>query len=260
MNKSESFPIAEYARKLCKAKKSYDFPLVTYDFVADTKCYHPGMLEVEGYIGELLRSGERERIKDGLSNILYWGWARRKGLQRSWVKNFRCKVEVDQLVEFAEIAGSLSGPGLVRLREIELPLFSRMSFVSKIRMFLDPISYPVLDLKIADFAKSERFPPLKCLKAYPKYIPITVHNEKIYGCWASWCRAVAEQVNSEPTAPCKNLRAVDVERAIFQLASCDQTTEAWQLLAGPQDCLYEDGRGDHDGPPNTKGTPKDTRA
>ena len=234
MNKTERIPIAEYARMLCGATESYEFPKVTFDFVTEKECRHPDMTRVEGYIRDLLTSGEAGDIKDGLSNILYWGWAQRSSLQCKRVQIFREQVREVHLVQFMEVAGGLRGPGLVSLKKIRLPQFSQMSFVSKVRMFLEPEKYPVLDLKIAGFANTECFSPLKNLKIYPTSIPITKHNETIYEDWASWCWEIAGLVNAEPTAPCNTLRAVDIERAIFQLASDGQSQEAWRLLARPQ--------------------------
>ena len=243
MRQTERMAIGEYARKLCKAKKSYDFPAVTYDFNAGEKCRHSDMRGVEEYIRDLLISGDQSAVNEGLSNVLYWGWARDD--RRDYrVKRFRAKVCPHHLDEFAEIAANLDDPGLVNLNNIGMPEFSGVSFVSKIRMFLDPNNYPVLDMILAEaFSQHDTFPPLKHLRFRKKIdfgkradvqIRITKSNDQVYGEWASWCSKTAGLVNAEPTAPCKNLRAVDVERAIFHLVGRGRKSEAWRLLSGPQ--------------------------
>ena len=242
----QQLEIHEYANSLCKAKESYDFPKVTYDFVAEKENCHPDMWGVEKYIQGLLNSPDRVAIKNGLSNVLYWGYARH-GIQSKRVYKFRDGVSDHHLDKFAEAVAGLQGlrePGLIRLKKIGMPEFSRMSFVSKIRMFLDPDNFPVLDTKLAEnFSQYHIFPPLLNLTFKKKsehgqqgdtQIRITRSNERTYDEWASWCRETARQVNSEFTSPCKDLRAVDVERAIYQLANSDQAS-AWELLSGPQE-------------------------
>ena len=119
------------------------------------------------------------------------------------------------------------------LKRLKLPQFSQMSFTTKILMFLDPNSYPVLDLKLAKaYAQRGGFPPLQDLTVHMS-IPITVNNGTCYGQWAYWCRSIAARVNGAPGSPCRDLRAVDVERALFVLADSGRMGEALSLLAGP---------------------------
>ena len=67
------------------------------------------------------------------------------------------------------------GKALVALRRLKLSQFSQMSFTTKILMFLDPDSYPVLDLRIAKaYANRPDFPPLQGLRdpaEYPHHGP-----------------------------------------------------------------------------------------
>ena len=244
-NDVERLPLRQYANLLCHAVESYDYPAVTYDFGQldyDSsgpnlprvwENHHASMREVEQYIGGLLTSSEPEGIKNGISNVLYWGYASQPGRQKYWVWKFRNNVKDCTLKSFAKEVQSLSGPGLVSLKQISVPGFSGMSFVSKLRMFLDPTRYPVLDQNLAKaFSQRDSFSPLQLLtfgKAETS-IRITENNQEVYGKWASWCRGIAQQTNQVPPHP--NFRAVDVERAVFQLV--DQPTEAWRLLRGPR--------------------------
>ena len=74
---------------LCEAIRDYDFPAVTYDFTEEKHLHHDSMLAVEQYIGTLLRSKDVSVVKDGLSNVLYWGYARQPRRRDFRVSDFR---------------------------------------------------------------------------------------------------------------------------------------------------------------------------
>ena len=63
------------------AVAAYDFPAVVYSFRADRELHFQSMREVESHIAGALCSDSSEKIKDGLSNVLYWGYARSRGRQ-----------------------------------------------------------------------------------------------------------------------------------------------------------------------------------
>ena len=253
-------PTCEYAALLCGAVRSYSFPSVTFDFRDGVERQHTDMRGVEQAIGESLRSDDIDAVRNGLSNVLYWGWARQPGLRNHKVSAFRTTVGQGdgRLVRFRELVKSWrwrnngsqrtarsaaddTPPIAQRLRaltSLELPQFGRMSFATKILMFLNPENCPVVDLKIARaFANLEDFAPLKGL-TFGTGIPVTAGNAACYERWALWCRCTAELVNEAPESPCRGLRAVDVERALFTLADAGRSDEARTLLAGPEgrDC------------------------
>ena len=214
-------PLQQYAALLCEAIRDYNFPAVTYDFTEEKELHHDSMLAVEQYIGALLRSKDLSAVKDGLSNVLYWGYAQQPGRRDFKVSDFRKTIpdpERDpKLDQFAQLIRS-GRPGLVNIKKRQLCQFSQISFVSKILMVLDPTRYPVLDLKIANaFAKSS-FLPLQNLTFAQGGIRITERNATAYDTWACWCRDIATVVNEAPVSPCRGVRAVDVERALFTLA------------------------------------------
>ena len=240
---------SDYGAALCMAIREYDFPTVTCDFDAgDAKIRHADMRGVEDRIRELLVSSSRKQVKDGLSNVLYWGYANSPGRRDYRVRKFRKDVTDGQLDRFAEIAARTPPPGPARIKKIGLPQFSGMSFITKIMMFLDPAGCPVLDMKIAEaFSQSSVFPPLEGLvfrkrsrfhRRSDTTIRVTKVNECVYGKWASWCRGIAEYVNASGSS-CEGLRAVDVERALFTLADSDRGAEAWTLLRGPRGWMSE---------------------
>ena len=252
----QQLKLDEYARRLCAAKKAYDYPAVTcFDFDAFLqlkgrnilkkkglyeKEHQNNMLEVEELIRGQLLSQDIEVVKDGLSNVLYWGYARRKGRQFDRVKIFRKGVTRDHLEKFA---ASLKEPYGIRLDDIQrinMPQFGKMiPFASKILMFLHPEKCPVLDNQIADFGKKFKVPGLNDLKTDTDTSIRSTSNTRVrYMQWARWCGHVAERVNSLPTSPCKDLRAVDVERAIYSSIPAKKdrnqdATQAMLLLAGP---------------------------
>lgn len=246
----------EYADLLCKTIEKYDFPKVTYDFAKDPDYEHKDnqdnqnphrkdnphahdcMRAVEKYIGDLLHSEDTKSVKDGLANVLYWGHAR-QGYRDTRVNKFRNAELENKLKEFVQLARELAGSSIVpsagdllKIRDLGIPQFGRVSFASKILMFLDPARYPVLDWKIANaYAKKPDFPPLQNLtfSINAKSIRITERNTAVYDTWACWCREISRVVN-EVLEPPYHVRAVDVERALFTLADINDVR---LLLAGP---------------------------
>ena len=233
-----------YATALLGAIEGYDFPTVTYDFDKREEVRHPDMRSVETWVRRLLLARNRCDVRDGLSNVLYWGYMNSPGRRDFRVKAFRENVTDDQLDGFMRIGRRTPAPGLLDFKGIGLPQFSGMSFVTKIIMFLDPDRQPVLDMRIAEaFSRSPDFPPLQALAFRTKadfgknadtQVRITRHNECVYNEWAAWCVRIAAWANAEPTSPCSGIRAVDVERAVFTLAESPDRAGAWRLLRGPE--------------------------
>lgn len=204
------------------------------------------MFIVEKHIHDLLCSKDLLSVKDGLSNVLYWGYANSPGLQKHRVRRFRDAVaDSDSRLEaFAELTESHPLPTLLCIRQVELPQFSQTSFASKILMFLDPAIHPVLDLKISRaFANKPCFPPLLDLTFNDTGIPITQKNVVVYEKWACWCRGIAALVNGLRASPRHDLRAVDIERALFTLAGNDGDEDdpgkARAILRGPEGWTLE---------------------
>ena len=236
----------DYAALLCGALGLYSFPPVTFDFERRRERPHgvevrphEAMRGVEKCVGESLRSRAPSSIRDGLSNVLYWGFAQQPGLQRARVHKFRDRVQpsdprLDGFMNFvSSMTSQAAAERLLALRQLKLPQFSQMSFTTKILMFLDPNRFPVLDLKIARAAMRCGFPDMHGLRIYTG-IPITKASTACYERWACWCQGIAAKVNGMPGAPYRDLRAVDVERAVFSLADLGRTDDARRLFAGPR--------------------------
>ena len=243
----------DYGALLCKALGRYSFPPVTFDFESERERRHgvearphEAMRRVEQCVSDLLRSPDARAVRDGLSNVLYWGWAQKPGLQRARVHKFRdmMKPSDPRVVRFMNFVHSMprssqsAAEQLRALEQLKLSQFSQMPFTTKILMFLHPNRFAVLDLKIARVAKQCRFPLMQELKIYMSNtdsarIPITRANAARYERWVRWCQGIAERVNGITGAPCRDLRAVDVERAVFSLADLGRTGDARRLLTGP---------------------------
>jgi hypothetical protein len=96
-----------------------------------------------------------------------------------------------------------------------------MAFLTKLRTFLEPERYCVLDSKVASLT-----PLATRLKRQPTYIPITAENERAYKWWIDVCCSLALRLGMHPDA-----RPVDVERGLFYLVDCGKRDIAEQLLS-----------------------------
>ena len=232
-----------YASALRAAIERYRFPAVTYDFEKEREICHADMRDVEECIRGQLRDKKTKTVKEGLANVLYWGYANNPGPRAHRVEKFLKSVTEKMVEDFISVAESQETPELFDIKKIGLPQFSGMSFVTKLIMFLNPDRQPVLDMKIAEsFSQRSEFPPLEALvfrkradfgKKADTRINITKRNQSVYGEWASWCRETAASANAESGSSGKSFRAVDVERAVFALADACDRAEAWRLLRGP---------------------------
>lgn len=211
-------------RVLEQAIQDYDFPCVTFDFASQRELENPTMREVETEIRSQLLAESIEAVKDGLSNVLYWGYAR-TGYGPTRVKRFRDNVWDAELARAGEVFREMSGPGVRQIARLHLPEFSGLSFTSKVRMFLDPINYVVLDLKLANLEVDSHTHILHQIHAYSSTIRVTKHNEAVYEQWSQLCRRIAIEYFSYAA-----LRAVDVERGIFHLVQAGSGREAAKIL------------------------------
>lgn len=205
---------------LTEAIKAYDYPPVTYDFAQEREVRFSTMRSLDDYLQNLLRTSDVLSLKDGLSGILYWGHYR-TSYRDHRVREFRAGVADEQLQLAIETFQVLEGTGLMNLRKLALPEFRYMAFVTKLRTFLDPERYCILDSNVASLA-----PLAKRLKRQPTYIPITAQNDRAYTWWIETCRALASHLHTEPTA-----RPVDVERGLFYLVDHGKRDCAEQLLS-----------------------------
>ena len=216
----------EHQEALLRAIRAYDFPSVTFDFTTGTEKPLASMLAVEQEIRECLLSEDTQTIKNGLSNVLYWGYAR-IGFRDYRVRRFRQTVTTNQLIDARTLFPRLQGPGVIAIKNLGLPEFSGLSFISKVRMFLDPSRYVTLDKKLMRLRDQDR--PTIIHKVPMSHrltsIPITRAMETFYEEWSGLCRKIAASDLSE-----HSIRAVDVERGVFFLVGNDQAGPAAEIL------------------------------
>lgn len=226
---------ADLAR-LVAAVEAYAYPSVTFDFERRTERVHRNVRELEQVICDDLTSAQPERVRAGLANVIYWGYAR-QGRRDVRVRSFLEAVTSAHLDRAREAFASVHGPGLRDLKRIGLPRFTQVTFLSKLRMFLDPVCYAALDLKLAKLRFEQPSTLLHDLKVQPTSIPVTAHNEAVYAAWCAACQALATALGPE-----RGWRAADVERGVFHLVDIGQAASAARLLA--RTAASATGRGD----------------
>lgn len=211
---------------LFQAIRDYEYPFVTFDFEAQHEITHPSMRDVESTIIHLLLSDDPKTTKNGLSNVLYWGYAR-VGFRDTRVDRFRQNVTEAQLHKANLLFRSIEGPGVRQIAHLRMPEFRGLAFVSKVRMFLDSSRYVVLDRKLLKLREQQRRNIFHEVNWGRKEtaIRVTRHNEYIYERWSALCRDIAAKYGEDD-----DVRAVDVERGIFQLVQTKRADLAAEIL------------------------------
>ena len=207
------------------AIERYDYPRVTYDFRAKRELKHPTMREVETTIKNDLVSKHLDSVKYGMANVVYWGH-RRAGYQWFRVQRFINDVTEQQLREAMDSFHSMRGAGLGSIKRLRLREFSGMSFVSKLRMFLDPRQFVVLDQTLMELASAKTHTLFAKVKQHKTSVPITQPNERRYAEWSQLCVR-----GSETYFTGTGVIAVDIERGIYQLVNEDRLDIAAELVA-----------------------------
>jgi hypothetical protein len=105
-----------------------------------------------------------------------------------------------------------------------------MSFTSKLRMFLDPANYVVLDSQLLKLKASKQKTLFQKIKKYPTSIPITCENCEHYDKWCRVCESAAKRY-----FPSTNVIAVDIERGIFDLINHGKMEKAAELVSSMED-------------------------
>ena len=211
---------------LRNAITGYAFPCACYDFINNTPNHQPNMLAVENLIRVDLTSGNTSSVKNGLSNVLYWGYAR-IGFRDFRLARFRTKVTVEKLMISATLFQNIVGDGLMQIKAIGLSEFSGMSFISKVRMFLDPENYVIFDKQILKMNQIQVPTVLSEISFAQTETRIRVSgpNVKVYNNWCRKCTSISKTYFGG------QYRAVDVERGFFTLIQGGNTQLAAAILS-----------------------------
>ena len=213
------------ASSLSQAIETYAFPSDYFNFSENVPEPQTNVSDVETKIQHDLCSGDWQKVRDGLSNILYWGYAQMG--KRDWkVQNFRTKVERHELCDAANLFRGSRDPSVLEIKKLGLPEFSGLSFVSKVRMFLDPANSATLDFQILKIRQHCSGTVLAGLRVSEKetQIRITVQNAQAYERWCEKMRAISNIYF------CGRFHAADVERGFFRLVQCGLTKLAAEIL------------------------------
>jgi hypothetical protein len=210
-------------KKLSDAVNGYSFPTAHFDFSTQTPIDGLTMTQLETRIRQQLLSSSISDVKDGLSNVLYWGFAQMGGLALVRVERFRSAVADAQLEQASELFAKQQRPALYDIARLKLPQFSKVSFVSKIRMYLDPVESATLDRQIMQMHKVHNGTVLAAFKEDATSIPTSLVNSHAY---ESWCERLAYIAQTYlPSA-----RVVDIERGLFQMIQSGEVNEAAAIL------------------------------
>ena len=204
------------------AINGYNFPVVYFDFASNTEIDAKKMCVLEGVISKMLRSPQQQQVKHGLANIIYWGNAQ-AGYRDYRFKQFLNNVTVYQLQKFQGMVVNGQTPTLRQIKNIGMPQYSGISFISKIVTFLDPAKYCVLDFRIAELRNHSGTKAINNLKINKTQITVTANNCKQYDQWCNECQMISNKYYSG------QYRAVDIERGFFHLI-CNRRLRDAQLI------------------------------
>jgi len=189
--------------------QGYAFPAVYFNFLNNEEVNAEHMAALEVVIRQMLLAPQQQQAKFGLANVIYWGNAN-AGYQMYRVDRFRNKVTPDQLAQFQNLVENGTIPTLREIRDIRMPQFSGISFISKIIAFLDPVNYCVLDLLLSRLGENQGNKALHHLVVNTQ-IRVNARNSEAYLLWCQECQAINSLYYEG------RYRAVDVERGFFNL-------------------------------------------
>lgn len=206
-----------------KSINSYAFPAVYYDFNVGKRRNVDNMSVLELIIKDLLLSSCLQQVKYGLANIVYWGNAN-AGYQMYRTNKFMDNVTDAQIRKFQLLVKDDNIPTLEQIKQIKMPQFSGVSFISKVIAFIDPVNYSVLDLLIAKL-RNGKTPISNALYriTVTTQISVTNNNSAVYHAWCKECQRISTQYYDN------KYRAVDVERGFFNLIQEGKLTYAQQI-------------------------------
>ncbi len=213
----------KYAVLLEDAVKNYGFPPVYYDFSNDTKVKAPSMSTVEQVIKAQLTANSLEQVKHGLANVVYWGNAN-AGYQKHRTNKILNSITSEQLTSFQQLVASGNIPTLEQIKNLKMPQFSGVSFISKIVAFLDPDNHCVLDLLLSRLAPASANKALGLLKVSGQ-IGVTKVNMQVYKLWCEECARINQTYFEN------RYRVVDIERGFFKLIQDDELPIAQEIYA-----------------------------
>ena len=213
----------KYAVFLEDAVNNYRFPPVFYDFSNGTKVIAESMTTVEQVIKAQLTAKSLDQVKYGLANVIYWGNAN-AGYQMHRTNKILNSITSEQLTSFMQLVAEGSVPTMKQIKDLKMPQFSGVSFISKIVAFLDPDNHCVLDLLLSRLAPACANKALGRLQVSGQ-IGVTKVNMDVYKLWCDECLSISQTYFNN------RYRAVDIERGFFKLIQDDKLSVAQEIYA-----------------------------
>lgn len=201
----------------------YKFPAVYFDFSGNMEVAATSMMAVEAHIHGQLTSAHQVSVVHGLANVIYWGYAQ-IGYRDFRVGRFMREIKSTHVVEFQKMVAGGVAPTMCQIKDIRMPEFSGVSFISKILAFLKPVSYCVLDQQISRIGSGNGPRALNILGRGPQ-LRITAKNQAVYDLWRNECTGISTAYFGGA------YRAIDVERGFFHLVQTGQLKLAQTIYA-----------------------------
>lgn len=199
----------------------YEFPTIYRDFETGEVVRGESMAEVESMIQDLLLSEDLARIKFGLANVIFWGNAN-AGYRDHRVNQFLNSVTNEQIDAFRQLLTAFPVPSARQIRNLKIPGYSGLSFITKVVAFLDPDNFCVLDLQIVRLGVNIFNRALANI-SYTTQISTTVANCASYLAWCDECSEISRIYYGS------RYRVVDVERGFFNLIQTNRLALAQQI-------------------------------
>lgn len=213
---------------LSAAMRTAQAPLLAHDFESGQVIQHDRPDRLEERVRGWLLTKDPQAVSSGLANVLYW-LSQRDGEGGDRIYEFRAKVNSRTLVEALRLFDWLEGPGLVRIANLELPVFRDLPTTSALRMVLDPLRYACITPALLGLRELAGRSVLHELTTEEGLVPVSLRNEAVYERWCAACRALAALV-TENGGPDRG--AAVVERGLGALAARGEGREALLLLQG----------------------------
>jgi hypothetical protein len=216
-----------YKDDLLKSIAAYSYPAKIYDFYTSEGVTLASMQNVEKLIRDCLTSTDQETVKMGLGNVIYWG-----NVQNGYVlhrfNEFRRRVTNDHALSFVKLMEKRDlNPSSLDIRDLKIPYFSGLSFVSKIKMFLNPNACGVIDLQIMKmkFVNIDTIISQMNFRSKDTTIRVSQANSDTY---EKFCRRLSHIAHDNFDGA---VRVVDVERGLFNLIQTGNCAKAAEILA-----------------------------
>ena len=192
----------------------YAFPTVYFDFTNQREIIVASIRELEPVFLQMLLSEDPIYVKHGLANVIYWGNAN-AGYQIHRTNQFMDNVEHEGLERFQAMVMDGAVPTLSQIKDLKLPQYSGISFISKVLAFLDPSNYCVLDLLLSRMGSEQNDLAISRLNVTTQ-IGVTQRNSNAYTAWCGECSRISSYYYGG------HYRVVDVERGFFHLIQTDR--------------------------------------